>query len=185
MLLGQSCPTGCGADREGKPAGMDGWISWSNLQRSSKHLPCQSSLFMGQRVAVTCASHTGDGKTISDNARAALSSGACGHSWHKRDLIFFATDSSAAGIKAQAGRGKGNGETAAQQKHSSVSLAAATSQRGSGKDNDNPQTAAEAARKGRSWGGSEDDDGAGRSKESRAIFSWERSWADSTLLFVL
>lgn len=75
-----------------------------------------------------------------------------------RDL---ATDSSAAGIKAQAERGKGSGESTAQ-----LSVTHSHVPSGFGKDNDSPQTAAEAVSKGRSWAGSEDDE-AGRNKESR------------------
>lgn len=101
----------------------------------------------------------------------------------------FATDCSAAGMKAQAERGKGNGETTAKRaQHSSVSLAPATSQRALGRIMTVPKPqqrlpgragAGVAARMMMMKGG----DGRAESARGRFgdnIFSWEkRSWADS------
>lgn len=49
---------GCGADREGKPAGMDGFCGQTSKGAVST---CPDRV-----QAATCASHTRDGKTISD-----------------------------------------------------------------------------------------------------------------------
>lgn len=147
---------GCGADREGKPAGMDG----------SRGQTCEGAVSTcPDRVlcaAETCASHTGMEKPPLTRCQ---SSSELRNMWAFLAGRDFATDPSAAGIQAQAGRGKGNGETTAQQSQLGVTRTSHVP-KGFGKDNDSPQTAAEAARKGRSRGGREDDD-AGRSKESR------------------